>query len=84
MGGKPYNDYMTQHRKPKETPVFDGYTGKRAWKVKHPDHGELKVIAPSLPAAIATAAGIWGQRWQKYEFYTNCTVDYIGTEGKKK
>ena len=83
MSDKKYNDYMAKHRN-KAIPKYDGYTGKRVWKVKHPDHGEVMVIAPSRPAAIATAAGMWCRRWQEYEFYTNCSVDYLGTEVKKQ
>lgn len=77
-----YNDYMEPNRR-KITPRFKDYTGNRAWKVKNQDYGEVTVHAPSMQAAIATAASVWGQRWQEYDFYANCTADYIGTEVKK-
>lgn len=66
-------DYMAPHRA-KATPVFPAYTGTKTWKVKHPDHGEVTVVAPSIPAAIATAASVWNRRWQEYGFYSECVV----------
>lgn len=66
-------DYMAPYRV-KATPRFPNYTGTKAWKVKHPNHGEVKVIAPSIPAAIATAASVWNRRWQEYGFYSECDV----------
>lgn len=66
-------DYMAPHRA-KVTPRFPAYTGTKTWKVKHPDHGEVTVVAPSIPAAIATAASVWNRRWQEYGFYSECEV----------
>lgn len=64
-------DYMAPHRA-KVTPCFPGYTGKKTWLIQHPDHGKVKVLAPSIPAAIATAASVWNRRWQDYDFYALC------------
>lgn len=80
---KEYSDYMAPHRN-KEKPRFEGYTGGKAWKVSHPEHGDIEVLAPSLPAAIATAARVWQRRWQEYAFYADCSVVPLGTEAKKK
>lgn len=81
---KEYSDYMTPFRKGNVRPCFEGYTGNRVWKVSHPAHGDIEVVAPSLPAAISTAAKIWGRRWQEYEFYANCSVVPCGVERKEK
>ena len=80
---KEYSDYMAPLRK-KEKPRFDGYTGNKIWRVSHPDHGEIEVFAPSLPAAIAAAAKVWGRRWQEYAFYADCSVVPCGVERKGK
>lgn len=83
MDEKTYNDYMEPNRR-KTTPRYKDYTGNLAWKVKNPDCGEVTVIAPSMPAAIVTAASVWDKRWQKYDFYSNCEVKFIGTVINKK
>ena len=80
---KEYSDYMAPHRA-KSKPRFEGYTGNKVWKVGNPNHGEIEVLAPSMPAAIATAASVWGRRWQEYDFYANCSVIYVGPEARKK
>lgn len=76
---KGYSDYMQTHRS-KKKPRFPDYTGGKMYRVNHPDYGDLEVIAPSIPAAIATAAGVWERRWQEYEFYANCSVVPCGTD----
>lgn len=83
MDEKTYNDYMEPNRR-KQNPRFKDYTGNRSWKVKHPDLGEVTVIAPSNPAAIVTAASVWNKRWQSIDFYANCEVKYLGTVINKK
>ena len=82
---KEYSDYMSPHRKSLK-PRFPGYTGSKLYRVSHPDHGNLEVIAPSIPAAIATAATAWQRRWQEYDFYAECSVIPCGKdkEGGKK
>lgn len=77
-------DYMAPHRA-KVTPRWEGYTGTKTWKVKHPDHGEVIVIAPSEPAAIATAASVWNRRWQSLDFYSYCeTIPQKAGKAAKK
>lgn len=76
---KEYSDYMAPFRA-KQKPRFPDYTGSKLFRVKHPDHGEIEVVAPSVPAAIVTAASVWGRRWQKYEFYADCSVVPCGNE----
>lgn len=77
-----YNDYMAPLRQ-KPIPTFPEYTGSKAWSVTHPTHGTIMVIAPSVPAAIATAASAWNRRWQAYDFYADCKVVPQKTERKK-
>lgn len=74
-----YSDYMAPHRA-KEKPRFPDYTGGKSYRVTHPDHGSLEVLAPSVPAAIATAATEWKRRWQELAFYSDCNVVLCGTE----
>ena len=76
---KEYSDYMASHRQQK-LPRFPDYTGNKLYRVTHPDHGNIEVIAPSVPAAIATAAKEWERRWQEYAFYADCSVVPCGTE----
>lgn len=47
----------------------DGYTGKKAWIVQHPDHGRCAVRAKTMDGAILLAADLWKQRWTMYRFY---------------
>ena len=79
----PHPTYPATNRK-KEKPRFKDYTGTNLWRVENPDHGQLEVFAPSKPAAIATAAGVWARRWQEYDFYAYCDVTFCGNERVKK
>lgn len=83
MSAGTYSDYMASHRT-KAKPRYEGYTGNKIWRVRHPDHGEIEVLAPSKQAAIVVAASTWDRRWQKYDFYAWCEVSYCGTEKKQE
>lgn len=78
-----YTDYMASHR-PKAKPRYEGYTGNKVWKVRHPDHGVVEVIAPSPQAAIVVAASVWNRQWHKYDFYAYFEVSYCGPEKKQR
>ncbi len=60
--------------KKSELVVYDGYTGPRRFTVSFPKRKALLVAAPDEASAIAAAGQHWKQRWQRYEFYTGCTV----------
>lgn len=77
-------DYLAPNTKTKSTPRFEGYTGRKLWLVKHPDYAAIEVLAPSMQAAIVTAAAVWGRRWQDYDFYAYCETSYRGTEKATK
>lgn len=68
-------------RKPVRYPRFKGYTGKAMWRVTHPVHGLLEVIAPSKPAAVIVAADKWGENWKSADFYLDCQCNYLGLKG---
>ena len=50
------------------------YTGKKMWLVEHPHFGKCRACAPSPEAAVVAAAGAWGTKWTRLDFYTVCTV----------
>lgn len=54
--------------------TFEGYTGRKIYRVTHPRHGCLQIAAPDEVAAIVAAASKWEERWQAWDFYTNCIV----------
>lgn len=68
--------------KQKRYPRFDGYTGGTVWSVRHPEHGAVDVLAPSVQAAIVVAAGVWGCDWKAISFYCDCVVKLIGRKAK--
>ncbi len=55
--------------------TFEGYTGKKLYRVTHPQLGGLLIAAPDDVAAIVAAAKRWGRRWQEWDFYTSCIVN---------
>lgn len=59
---------------PAKMPRQQDYTGHSCWTVTHPTFGAVDVLARDKAGAIVTAATVWGQRWQKYEFYAFCEV----------
>ena len=83
MSANVYQDYLASTRK-KEKPRYEGYTGNKVWRVTHPKHGMIEVVAPSKQAAIAAAASAWGVAWHKYDFYEYCEVSSCGTEKNRK
>lgn len=50
------------------------YTGKKMWLVEHHKFGKCRACAPSPEAAVVAAAGAWGTKWTRLDFYTVCTV----------
>lgn len=60
--------------KPEKMPRQAEYTGHSVWMVTHPTFGAVDVLARDMAGAIITASTVWGQRWQKYEFYAYCDV----------
>lgn len=54
---------------------FPGYTGAKVFEVLHAKRKKsVRVYAPDEDAAIFTAAGVWGERWTDYGFYSECEV----------
>lgn len=58
--------------------TYTGYSGHKAYLVRHPDHKRpLQVTAPDEASAIVAAADYWGARWQDLSFYGFCTVSPV-------
>lgn len=54
---------------------FPDYTGQKVFEVVHSKRKKsVRVYAPDADAAIFTAAGVWGERWTDYGFYSECSV----------
>ena len=62
---------------------YEGYTGRKVWRVSNPEHGMAEVLAPSWQAAIVVAAQLWGTKWTACDFYANCTVTCMGMAAKE-
>lgn len=56
----------------------EGYDGPKIFDVWHVRHGALLIAAPDETAALIEAAKIWGERWQKWAFYTSCIITRRG------
>ena len=55
--------------------TYEGYTGKKHWKVTHPDYKEsVTACAPDSQAAIVAAAKALNTEWTAYRFYAFAEV----------
>ena len=50
--------------------TYAGYTGKKQWKVTHPNYKDsATVTAPDSTSAVVAAAQARGTDWTAYSFY---------------
>ena len=58
--------------------VYKDYSGKKRFRVEHPDVSyPMFIAAPDENSAIVAAAERLGRRWNEYAFYAYCNVMQI-------
>lgn len=62
----------------KTIPTYEGYTGKKTWKVNHPKKKKaVTVKAPDSQTALVAAAEAFDMKWTAYDYYAFAVVTPI-------